>query len=256
MAKFIRNKGLVQKITDVIEEANKELFILSPYYYISKEHLEGLKEASSKRVKIILIYSKAELRQQEVNKLAQIKNLEVRYIENLHAKCYLNEDEAIISTMNLHEYSINNNFEMGVLFGVQQDIDNYNKVRAEIERIYKRSERRTIQDMKHGVIEAVTERINPKKYTEKARGFVERKFDKKHHGFCIRTGVSIKFNIEKPFSLEAYKEWAQYYNFDYPEKYCHFSGELSNGETSMEYPIMRKNWDKAVRMFDVKSKYW
>ncbi|CAG5083798.1 phospholipase D-like domain-containing protein [Parvicella tangerina] len=241
MAKFLRNKGLVQKITDVIEEANKELLILSPYYYISKEHLDGLKEASSKGVRIVLIYSKAELKQQEVNKLSQIRNLEVRYIENLHAKCYLNEDEAIISTMNLHEFSINHNFEMGVLFGVKQDEDNYNKVKAEIERIYKRSERRRIQDLQYGIVETITERINPKKYTEKALGFVERKFDKKHYGYCIRTGKPIPFNISKPLSLEAYQAWAQYHNYDYPEQFCHFSGESSHGETCMEYPVMRKN---------------
>lgn len=75
MAKFIKNKGLVQKITDIIEEAEEFLYILSPYYKIAPEHLESFKEADDKGVKIILIYSKADLKIQEVQKLKQIKNL-------------------------------------------------------------------------------------------------------------------------------------------------------------------------------------
>lgn len=34
--------------------------------------------------------------------------------KNLHAKCYLNENEAIITSMNLYEFSQMNNNEMGI----------------------------------------------------------------------------------------------------------------------------------------------
>ena len=34
-------------------------------------------------------------------------------------------------------------------------------------------------------------------------------------------------------------------NKDLPEKFCHFSGEPSNGETSFNKPILHKNWKKA-----------
>ncbi len=64
-------------------------------------------------------------------------------------------------------------------------------------------------------------------------------------GFCIRTGKQIPFNAKRPFSDEAYKSWAQFNNEDYPEKYCHYSGEPSNGETSFVKPILRKNWNKS-----------
>jgi hypothetical protein len=46
-------------------------------------------------------------------------------------------------------------------------------------------------------------------------------------------------------SREAYKEWNKYGDKNFREKFCHFSGELSNGETSMNNPIMKKNWKKA-----------
>lgn len=68
-------------------------------------------------------------------------------------------------------------------------------------------------------------------------------------GYCIRTGVEIPFNIEKPLSAEAYCSWSKFSNPDYPEKYCHYSGELSNGETSVNKPILKKYWKKASELF-------
>ncbi len=73
--------------------------------------------------------------------------------------------------------------------------------------------------------------------------------DAKPTGYCIRTGAKIPFNTEKPLSYEAYQKWNQFGDADYPEKYCHFSGEPSNGETSVKRPILRKNWQKAKETF-------
>ncbi len=60
-------------------------------------------------------------------------------------------------------------------------------------------------------------------------------------GFCIRTGIKIPFNPQRPFSENAYKSWAQFGNMDYPEKFCHKMGTPSNGKTSMRNPILRRN---------------
>jgi hypothetical protein len=68
---------------------------------------------------------------------------------------------------------------------------------------------------------------------------------KNNKGFCIRTGVQIPFDMERPFSWDAYNSWSRFGNPDYPEKYCHFSGEPSNGETTYNKPILGKNWRKA-----------
>ena len=43
----------------------------------------------------------------------------------------------------------------------------------------------------------------------------------------------------------AYKSWSKYGDAEYPEKFCHFSGEPSNGETTVSKPILKKNWKKA-----------
>lgn len=70
-------------------------------------------------------------------------------------------------------------------------------------------------------------------------------------GFCIRTGIPIPFNVEKPMCYDAFKKWNEFGNPDYPERFCHFSGEPSNGETSVSRPILKKNWKKAKEIFDL-----
>jgi hypothetical protein len=52
-------------------------------------------------------------------------------------------------------------------------------------------------------------------------------------------------------SYDAFKSWSKYGDPDYAEKYCHFSGEQSNGETSVNRPILKKNWKKAKEIFDL-----
>ena len=66
-------------------------------------------------------------------------------------------------------------------------------------------------------------------------------------GYCIRTGEEIEFNPERPLSNKAFKMWSKYGDKDYEEKFCHYSGEPSNGETSFAKPILRKNWKKAMK---------
>ncbi|WZL89787.1 phospholipase D family protein [Salinimicrobium sp. 3283s] len=71
--------------------------------------------------------------------------------------------------------------------------------------------------------------------------------NQQHVGYCIRTGEEIEFNPEKPMSNKAFKMWSKYGDKDYQEKFCHYSGEPSNGETTFAKPILRKNWKKAMK---------
>jgi hypothetical protein len=73
----------------------------------------------------------------------------------------------------------------------------------------------------------------------------------KPSGYCIRTGAPIPFNTKHPMNNTAYESWKKFNNPDYPEKYCHFSGELSNGETTFSRPILRKNWNKAKEIHNL-----
>jgi hypothetical protein len=70
-------------------------------------------------------------------------------------------------------------------------------------------------------------------------------------GYCIRTGKPIPFNVKHPLSAEAFASWSRYKDENYKEKFCHFSGEPSHGDTSVSKPILKKNWSKAKSTFDL-----
>lgn len=57
-------------------------------------------------------------------------------------------------------------------------------------------------------------------------------------GYCIRSGAKIKFNPKQPMTRESWKKWNEYGNPNFPEKYCHKTGKLSNGKTTMNNPIL------------------
>ena len=47
----------------------------------------------------------------------------LKYNQDLHANCYLNDDKMIITSLNLYEFSMNNNKEMGVLIDLNDESD-------------------------------------------------------------------------------------------------------------------------------------
>ena len=58
-------------------------------------------------------------------------------------------------------------------------------------------------------------------------------------GFCIRTGLKIDFNPNQPYSKESYYIWVREGgDRNKKEKYCHRTGKLSNGLTTINDPIM------------------
>ena len=71
-------------------------------------------------------------------------------------------------------------------------------------------------------------------------------------GYCIRTGIPIRFNRYRPYNHEVYKKWAsEGKKGSNPEMYCHFSGELSGGLTSYDKPVLFKNWNEATQKFKI-----
>lgn len=121
MAEFLTTRGASSQIEDIIRNAKKDLYLVSPYLKLSKTFLTRLKDASDNGVRIRVIYGKDELKATEKEGLKSIKNLELYFCENLHAKCYFNELLMVIASMNMYEYSELNNQEMGVLIRYPAD---------------------------------------------------------------------------------------------------------------------------------------
>jgi hypothetical protein len=226
------------------------------------------------------------MKQMDFDFFKEFPNIEIRYEKRLHAKYFANDFDAIITSMNLYDYSQDNNIEAGVKTKLSitgklianvtgennLDIEAWNYFKIVVDQselLFQKiphSESRILglgKKYKESTIEVdklsdfFSNRI---KYESKERSksnFGTKKaaavapINAMQSGFCIRTGKRIPFNPKRPMTDEAYQSWAQFKNEGYAEKYCHYSGEPSNGETTFAKPILKKNWKKAKETFNL-----
>lgn len=242
MAKFINTRKAVSEIEDLIRNAEEKLVLVSPYLKLSKDFKELLSYRNSKDKITTVIFGKQELNPDEMKFLQGLRFVILKYNEDLHAKCYLNDDKMVITSLNLYEFSMANNKEMGVLIDKNDPSDTqlFDEAYKEVDYINQTSQRFDLNVPKTG--------FNNRSDNNKTKERKTSNSSSEHIGYCIRTGVEIPFNIEKPMCKEAFKSWNKYGDSDYPEKFCHFSGDPSNGETSMSKPILRKYWQKAQEL--------
>jgi len=134
MAEFLSTKAIAYHIEEIIKKAEKELYIVTPYLKLSETFFERLQSATSKNLMSYFIYGKSELTQREEVLMTQL-NTNVLFKENLHGKCYLNENFALITSMNLHSFSEANNREFGVLLDRRKDAQAYQECLEEIKSV-------------------------------------------------------------------------------------------------------------------------
>lgn len=242
MARFLNTRKAVSEMEDLIRNAGEKLILVSPYLKISKDFKELLTFRNEKEKVTTVVFGKQELNPDEMKFLQNLRFVSLKYYEDLHAKCYLNDNTMIITSLNLYEFSMANNKEMGVLIDRNDPADSalYEEAFNEVEYIISNSEKFEFGNSKPS--------YRSKPFTQPA-GATHNKAAKQM-GYCIRTGIEIPFNVEKPMSYEAYKVWNQYGDSEYPEKFCHYSGEPANGETCVSRPILKKNWNKAKQYME------
>lgn len=165
-----------------------------------------------------LIYGKSELQPDETDWLNSMNYIRTSYCDNLHAKCYINEDEALITSMNLYEFSQQNNNEMGIIVSRENEPDLYNSIYDETKRLIRISDEVRIS------VKKVTKYPNNKKY----KNTLEK------NGFCIRCKTKISLDLLHPLCAKCYNSWKKYKDPDYQEKYCHICGETM--KTNMKKP--------------------
>ena len=135
----IANKDMVvippQKIGNgiryIIENAQTKCIVISPYLEILewKEMLDAIKNAVDRNVIIELyIRNRHNYFNKSVSMLIDM-GVNVFVVKNLHAKVYMNERNAIISSLNFVYYSYKHSHELGVFIGngnIIADIIKYN----------------------------------------------------------------------------------------------------------------------------------
>lgn len=216
MAEFLTTNGTSYNIENIIIDAKSKLILVSPYLQISKTFYERLKDASNKGVAIKIIYGKDELKPNERNSLADLKSVELFYFENLHAKCYFNENKMVITSMNMYEFSEKNNREMGVLIDRIKDKDLFDKAVSETHSILQSSEQIPLRKAARQI---------QNDWTKTENGKSKSNYKKQVRGYCIRCEGRINYDPGKPYCSDCFSIWAQFENYDYQENVCHRCGE-------------------------------
>ncbi|MDI1317061.1 phospholipase D family protein [Flavobacterium sp.] len=291
MADFFTGKALDEKLTDIIWNAKKELIILSPFIRLDDYCKEKIfaKLINRPELEVILVFGKNEgetqrsLNNNDLEFFKEFKNIVIIYCNNLHAKYYSNENEALLTSLNLLGKSMTGNVEYGISFTTSKltidklytdSMSSTNEVIKSNPCVYVKRPmfKKTNLGLSKKYINSVilfdethslynNRRFANKFYNDfdyelfendvkpsreefhsvnepKGRNQNYSRNDNSDSGYCIRTGVKIPFDTSRPFSLEAYRTWATFENWEFPEKYCHKTGKFSNGKTSMANPVL------------------
>jgi hypothetical protein len=99
-----------------------------------------LSDKNRLKIDVRIVYGKNELQPEEINWLRELTYIRTSFCKNLHAKCYLNEESCIITSLNLYEFSQVNNNEMGIHLSRSQDPEIYREAFEEAQRIIRISD--------------------------------------------------------------------------------------------------------------------
>jgi phosphatidylserine/phosphatidylglycerophosphate/cardiolipin synthase-like enzyme len=140
MAKFLNTTGVSYHLEELIKGTKDRLILISPYLQFHqriKDHLENL---NIQKKDIRIVYRENKLKVEESNWLESQIGVRTSICNTLHAKCYINEKEAIVTSMNLYSFSQQNNDEMGILVDINSDPELYKDIADEAQRLLTISE--------------------------------------------------------------------------------------------------------------------
>lgn len=140
MAKFLNTTGVSYHLEELIKNTKDRLILISPYLQFHKRVKDHLENLNIQKRDIRIIYRENKLQLEESNWLESQIGIRTSLCNSLHAKCYINENEAIVTSMNLYSFSQQNNDEMGIHVTKEDDSDLYDDIFNEVQRLLTISE--------------------------------------------------------------------------------------------------------------------
>ena len=197
MPEFHTTAGVSYHLEEIIKRAETSVLLISPYLKTNDRIREVIEARSHEGLDIRIVYGKKDIDPKEQAWIASVPTVRTAFCENLHAKCYLNERTALLTSMNLYEFSQVNNTEMGILVD-RGDADSlFMQIWSEAERIWHRNANR--------------EQPETQKF-------------QRNTGHCVRCDTAIAFNLKKPHCGKCYRSWSKFKNPQYEEQFCHNCG--------------------------------
>lgn len=140
MAKFLNTSATNYFLEEMIKGAADRLILISPFLKLNDRMKELLADKNRLKIDVRIVYGKSELQPQEIEWLRSLTYIRTSFCKNLHAKCYMNEEMCIVTSLNLYEFSQINNNEMGILIQRAEDAQLYKDAYEEAQRIIRISD--------------------------------------------------------------------------------------------------------------------
>lgn len=221
--------SLTGAIEEIVLNAEKELFLVSPYIKFTKKNdemwstlVQGLELTKKKEgTNIVFITRKPKKKTEETeikNKLKKYAH-KVWLVPDLHAKCYFNGNRALVSSMNLYYHSASENFEIGVDFQGASDEESLRYIRNYINLLMDMGEEILAGTKSSGSIKI--------KYSETYGKYTLKSENQEHLGFCIVCRNEIKLDINKPKKLHVVRCkdcWEDKKKGAVKGQFCHICG--------------------------------
>ncbi len=256
MAKFLKTTDIRSALDGIIREADKQVTLISPFIRIPVPLFQSLKLANSHKVRIRLVYGKKKELDSDVrNQLEQLDNLSLAFLQNLHAKCFFNEKQALVTSLNLYDFS-EQNVEMGILISAKDDTPLFRDVTEEAENICSPTLAEKVQ-LRSSAIEKVGKgimkvgKLVSDSLTEddsRTPSRTRTTSRTKREGYCIRCKTSIPYNLDSPYCRDCWGKWDKKGgNPDYkePDGKCHACGRPFT--VSKAKPLCDSCYDRSQR---------
>ncbi len=104
MAKFLNTSATNYYLEELIKSASDRLLLISPFLKLNDRIKELLEDKNRLKIDVRIVYGKSELQPNEISWLNELSFIRTSFCKNLHAKCYINENSCIITSLNLPNY--------------------------------------------------------------------------------------------------------------------------------------------------------
>lgn len=170
MAKYLDTSQISSELMQLLKEAKERIILVTYSLQVNSQIQERLKTRSKlgTLAEITLIYGNTKIKNAELQWMSEVDDLKVWQKKNLHTKCYINENKAIISSMNLYDYSQTTNNEMGFLITKEEDPEAYRKMMDDVDDLRINGERKRPW---LETVDTIAEELKPTEIIEKPKSF-------------------------------------------------------------------------------------
>ncbi|MCK6502763.1 phospholipase D-like domain-containing protein [Myxococcota bacterium] len=269
----LSSTDISREVLSLIEGSRQFLLLISAYFDPWDRLSTEIKRAATRPgLKVLLLLRGGDDQKKHAEKATDLERVgvKVQYLTRLHAKVYISESQAIVTSMNLVKASALDSWEIAIRIDRDKDGEAYAEVVKHAKELLTRSRDETtiagrakadaqvdslaslftpgnlgaVAKVVEALVGATSSGSGPMKKSKAAtRKTSGARKSAAPTGTCIRCGDDIALNPDKPLCGSCYKEWATYGNADYKESYCHACGD--EHVTTMAKPLCRACWRAA-----------